>query len=170
MTQKKLSILTLFVVLVGAALLNEFILRNSQTEQNREVASFGERFEPEQIKWEQELAKTISRENGKTLLGSKPSLNEKFLYEALAGKYEARVVDGKLLKISLLANQTALTLNFDNLIKDYSSIFKNAKAFENLNTGAVTENIVLKNIDGKSIGIVHVQKDDQGRIVNIEIQ
>lgn len=170
MNQKKLTIVTLVVVVAGAVAINEFIIRNSAKEQNREVASFGERFEPEQIKWEQELAKTVSKETGKTLLGAKPNLNEKFMYEALEGKYEATVVEGKLLKISLMPNQTALELSTDQLIKNYSSIFKGAKSFEKANANASTENVTLKNNSGKSIGQVTIMRDDQGRVVNIEIQ
>ncbi|MEK6628759.1 MAG: hypothetical protein AABY53_09045 [Bdellovibrionota bacterium] len=170
MSQKKLIIFTLFVIVAGAVSINEFIVRNSVQERNREVASFGERFEPEQIKWEQELAKTVSKETGKTLIGTKPNLNDKFLFEALAGKYEASVVDGKLLKISLMANQTALNLSIDNLIKDYSSVFKDAKSFERSASDGTTENVILKNFNGKSIGKVTILKDDQGRVINIEIQ
>lgn len=170
MNQKKLTILTLLVVVAGAVSINEFIIRNSSKEQGREVASFGERFEPEQIKWEQELAKSISKETSKTLIGAKPSLNEKFLFEALEGKYEASVVNGKLLKISIMANQTALELNTDNIIKKYSSVFKDARTYEKSNVDATTENIILKNIEGKSIGKVMILRDDQGRVTNIEIQ
>jgi hypothetical protein len=170
MNQKKLTILTLFVVVAGAVTINEFIVRNSTNEQDREVASSGERFEPEQIKWEQELAKTVSKQTGKTLLGEKPSINEKFMFEALEGKYEASVVDGKLLKISLLPNQQALALSTDILIKNYSSIFKGAKSFDTVRADASTEKVNLKNIEGKSIGVVTIARDDQGRVINIEIQ
>ncbi len=170
MNQKKLIIITLIVVVAGAVSINEFIIRSSAKEQDREVASFGERFEPEQIKWEQELAKTISKETGKTLIGAKPSLNEKFLFEVLEGKYEASVVNGKLLKISLLSNQTALELNTENLIKKHSSVFKDASSFEISKSDGATENLILKNTEGKSIGTVLILRDDQGRVLNIEIQ
>ncbi len=169
MTQKKLTLITLMVVVAGAVLINEFILRSTVKDQDREVASFGERFEPEQIKWEQELARSVSKETGKTLIGARPSLNEKFLFEALEGKYEASVVNGKLLKISLMTNQTALDLKTDSLIKKYGSVFKDATTFET-NTDKATEHVTLKNIDGKSIGKVMILRDDQGRVINIEIQ
>lgn len=169
MTQKNLTIITLFVVVAGAVLINEFILRSTVKDQDREVASLGERFEPEQIKWEQELARSVSKETGKTLIGARPSLNEKFLFEALEGKYEASVLNGKLLKISLMTNQTALDLKTDNLIKKYASVFKDAAAFET-NTDKATEKITLKNNDGKVIGKVMILRDDQGRVLNIEIQ
>ena len=122
------------------------------------------------LKWEQELAKSVSKETGKTLIGAKPSLNEKFLFEALEGKYEASVVNGKLLKISLMANQTALDLNTDNIIKKYSFVFKDANSYEKSNTDDRTENVTLKNVDGKLIGKVMILRDDQGRVINIEIQ
>lgn len=170
MNQKKLTIITLFVVVAGAVSINEFIIRNSSKEQDREVASFGERYEPEQIKWEQELAKTVSKETGKTLIGTKPSMNDKFLFEALQGKYEANVLNGKLLKISLISNHTALELNTDELIKNYSTVFKDAKSFDKSKVDAKTENVVLKNGDGHSIGNVTISRDDQGRVTAIEIQ
>lgn len=169
MTQKKLTIITLFVVVAGAVLINEFILRSTVKGQDREVASLGERFEPEQIKWEQELARSVSKETGKTLIGARPSLNEKFLFEALEGKYEASVVNGKLLKISLMTNQTALDLKTDNLIKKYASVFKDATTFET-DADKATERVILKNNDGKAIGKVMILRDDQGRVFNIEIQ
>ena len=170
MNQKNLTIVTLFVAVFGAVLINEFILRSSGKEQDREVASLGERFEPEQIKWEQELAKTVSKETGKTLLGARPSLNEKFLFEALEGKYEASVVNGKLLKISVMSNQTALELNTAKIIQGYAAVFKDASSFEKNNSDKLTENITLKNPDGKAIGKVTIVRDDQGRVLNIEIQ
>lgn len=178
MTQRKLTFFTLLVVVASAVAINEFIISSTENqpkdEQNRAVASFGERFEPEQIKWEQELAKTISKEAGKTLIGVKPNLDEKFLFEVLAGKYEATLVEGKLLKISLMPNQTALALDTDHLIKNYSSVFKYATSFERLGTEvgneAGNENLVLKNTAGKSLGTVTILRDDQGRVINIEIQ
>ncbi len=170
MNQKNLTIITLFVVVSGAVLINEFIIRSSGKEQDREVASLGERFEPEQIKWEQELAKTVSKETGKTLIAARPSLNEKFLFEALEGKYEASVVNGKLLKISVMANQTAIELNTDKILKGYASVFKDASSFEKASADKLTENVTLKNTEGKTIGKVTILRDDQGRVLDIEIQ
>lgn len=175
MNQKNFAILTLLVVVTGSVLINEFILHKPTTNisndgSNREVASFGERFEPEQIKWEQELAKTVSKDTGHTVIGDRPSINDKFLFEALAGKYEAHVVDGKLIKIKLIENQLPLGLNIEDLIKNYSSVFKGANSFVKSVSDANAENFDLKNKDGKSIGKVTIQKDDQGRVLHMEIQ
>ena len=73
MNQKKLTIVTLVVVVAGAVLVNEFIVRAGVKDKDREVASFGERFTPEQIKWEQELANTVAKDSGKIVVGAKPS-------------------------------------------------------------------------------------------------
>lgn len=170
MSQKKLTVITLFVVVLCAVSINEFIIRKSNQEQGREVASFGERYAPEQIKWEQELAKSVSRESGKTLLGTKPSATDKFFFEALQGKYEAQFNEGKHLKISLIQNQSALELNMADLIKNYAPVFKEAASFEQTTAVAGAENVVLKNAQGKSIGQVTIKRNDQGRVLSIEIQ
>jgi hypothetical protein len=171
MNQKKLILVTLVVVVAGAVCMNEFIIRNTSKE-DREVASAGERYAPEQIKWEQELARTVSKEaSDKTVIGAKPSLNEKFLYEALAGHYQASLGNqGKNLNISLLPNQNAIELNVESLIQNYGPIFKNAKSFVKSSVNATTDSVVLKNQDGREIGKVVIQKNDEGRVLNIEIQ
>ena len=171
MNQKKLTIITLLVVIAGAVLVNEFIIRAGNKDKDREVASFGERFAPEQIKWEQELAHTVAKDSsGKTVVGAKPSQNEKFLFEALEGKYEAQVVDGKLLKISVIQSMLPLELNTDELLKKYSGVFKGASGFEKSAVDAQTEAVLLKNADGKSIGNVTIRRNGEGRVLNIEIQ
>ena len=152
-------------------MVNEFIIRAGTKDKDREVASLGERFAPEQIKWEQELASAVAKDaNSKTLIGARPSLNEKFLFEALEGKYEAQVVDGKLLKISLIQNMLPLELSTADLLKKYSGVFKGAKDFERSTVDNSTESVLLKNADGKSIGNVTIRRDTEGRVLNIEIQ
>lgn len=171
MEQKKLTIITLLVVTVGAVGVNEFLIKKVNQDQNREVASFGERYQPEQIKWEQELAKTVSREaNSKTVIAARPSVSEKFLFEALEGKYDAVVVDGKLLKISLIENQEPISLNVEQVLKKYSGVFKDAAAFEQKNVDAATYWVYLKNSDGKQIGQVTIRRNTEGRVLDIEIQ
>jgi hypothetical protein len=171
MNQKKLTIITLLVVITGAVLINEFVVRAGVKDKDREVASFGERYAPEQIKWEQELAATVAKEsNGKTVVGAKPSQNEKFLFEALEGKYEAHVVDGRLLKISVLQNMLPLELNTDDLVKKYAGVFKGAKDFEKSTVDSQTEAVLLKNGDGKTIGNVTIVRNAEGRVLSISIQ
>lgn len=171
MDQKKLTVITLLVVVAGAVSINEIVIRNANKEQNREVASFGERFVPEQIKWEQELAKTVAKEaHGKTLFADRPSISEKFLFEALEGKYQAQVVDGKLLKIVVMQNQEGVNLNTQVALKKYAAVFKGATDFETSQTDASTENVVLKNASGNKIGNVTIHRNSEGRLLDLEIQ
>lgn len=170
MNKKQLTLITLATVVIGAVLVNEFVRRNLSEDQNRDVASFGERFEPEQIRWEQELAKIVSKETtGKTLVAEKPSWNDKFLFEALEGRYEAVVAEGKLLNIRLQPNQTAIELDTQKLIAEYAAVFKNAQSYDKAVDGKY-ENVILKNSTGKAIGKVVFERDDQGRVLSITIQ
>ena len=80
------------------------------------------------------------------------------------------MVDGKLLKISLIQNMLPLELNTDDLLKKYSAVFKGAKGFEKSTVDAQTEAVVLKNADGKSIGNVLIHRNGDGRVLDIAIQ
>ena len=95
---------------------------------------------------------------------------KKFIFEALEGKYDAQVVDGKLLKISVLQNMLPLELNTDDLLKKYAVVFKGAKSFEKSTVDAQTEAVLLKNADGKSIGNVTIVRNGEGRVLSISIQ
>ena len=171
MDQKKLTVITLVFVVAAAVVVNEMVIRSKSQEQNREVASFGQRFEPEQIKWEQELAKTVSTAaDGKTVIAAKPSLSEKFLFEALEGKYDAQVVDGKILRISLLQNQEGINFSSVEVFKKYSGVFKDASKFESKTVENGIESVVLKNSEDRQIGHVTVRRNAEGRVVDIEIQ
>ncbi len=171
MKQKNIIFVTLVVVAVGAVFVNELIVQGADSESNREVASSSERYRPEQIKWEQELARTISREtNSQTILAAQPSLSEKFLYEALEGRYEAQVVNGKILKITLMPNREALNIDVNSVIKKYSSVFKEAKGFNRQLAEANTETINLIGADAQSIGRVIVLRNAQGLLTSLEIQ
>lgn len=172
MNQKKLVFLTLVVVVAGAVFVNEMIVKPNAQTPDRDMASATERYQPEQIKWEQELAKTVSREaNGQTVIGAKPTLSEKFLYEALEGHYQAQVVNGRILKISLMPNRDALDIDFANVIKKYSAVFKDAKSFDRQPAAQANgEAIALRSADAQTIGLVTVQRNAQGRVVSLEIQ
>ncbi|MCC2679330.1 MAG: hypothetical protein K0R29_1906 [Pseudobdellovibrio sp.] len=171
MNQKKLTILTLVVVAAGAVTVNELIMRAGNKEQNREVASFGERYVPEQIKWEQELAKTVSQNVGKTQIGAKPSISDKFLYEALEGRYNAEVVNGNILKISLRDSNDPVALDVQSAIKKYGAVFKNSTGFSTVKSAdGTTEDITLQDNNGKQMGTVSVKRTAEGRVLNIEIK
>lgn len=171
MTQKNITLLSLCAVVLGAVVVNEVIMRSSSSEQDREVASFGERFEPKQIKWEQELAQTVSKEtNAKTLLGKKPNLQDRLLFEVFEGHYEAQLQQGKIHKISLMQNQSPIHLSTEDFLKDYVPSMKAFASYEISKTDSKSESVQLKDKDGKSVGQLQIQRDDQGRVLSIELQ
>ena len=112
MSQKTMIVISMCFVVVCAVGVNEFVLKADSTDQNRQVASFTQRFEPEQIKWEQELANSISKDSqSKTVLASKPNYQDRLLFETFAGHYEAHLDGGKINKITLLPHQAPVELN-----------------------------------------------------------
>ena len=165
-------------VVIAAVAVNEFVLKASSTDQDRQVASFGERFEPDQIKWEQELANTISKDSqSKVVLGTKPNLQDRLLFEVFEGHYQAQLRDGKINKITLLPNQNPIEINTASFVKDYVSTMKGSvvilndfDSFEQKSTSATSNQINLKNKSGTSIGNLTINHDDQGRVLSIEMQ
>ena len=171
MTQKNITLLSLCAVVLGAVVVNEVIIHASNSEQDRQVASFGERFEPRQIKWEQELAQSVSVEkNAKTLLGKKPNLQDRLLFEVFEGHYEAKLNEGKIQKISLLENQAPIQMNTQDFLKDYATVIRSFDHYQITSADAKNESIKLKDKAGKDVGSLNIQRDDQGRVLNIEVQ
>lgn len=171
MTQKNITILSLCAVVLGAVVVNEVIIRNTNSDQDRAVASFGERFEPSQIKWEQELAQTVSTQtNAKMLLGKKPNLQDRLLFEVFEGHYEAKLDQGKIQKISLLQNQAPIQLDTEGFLKDYANVIKTFDHYEISKTDAKNESVQLKDKQDQAVGKLMIQRDDQGRVLTIEVQ
>lgn len=170
MTSKNITLLSLGAVVLGAVMVNEVIIRSANKDQDRQVASFGERFEPKQIKWEQELANAVSKEtNAKTLLGKKPNLQDRLLFEVFEGHYEAKMSQGKIQKISLLSNQAPIEMNTEDFLRDYATVMKAFDKYEISKSDSKKESVQLKK-DGKDVGQLNIQRDDQGRVLSIEVE
>ncbi len=158
-------------VVAGAVFVNETLIKNAKSSQDRNVAAFGERFEPNQIKWEQELAQTVSKDqNSKKLLGTKPNMHDRLLFEVFEGRYEAKLDQGKIQKISLLQNQAPIQLQTDDFMKDYATLLKSFDTYSKSQIDATHEAVDLKNKQGQSVGSMKIERDDKGRVLNIEIQ
>jgi hypothetical protein len=153
MTQKNITILSMCAVVLGAVLVN------------------GERFEPNQIKWEHELAQTVAKDaNSKTLLGTKPNLQDRLLFEVFEGKYEAKLDQGQIQKITLLQNQSPIEIKTDSFMNDYAHLLKNFDNYSVSQVDSRNEAVQLKDKSGAGIAVLKIQRDDQGRVLNIEIQ
>ena len=162
--------MSISLVILGAVLVNELVLKSASTDQNREVASFGERFEPSQIKWEQELANSISKDSKvKTVLATKPTSQDKLLFEIFEGRYEAQLNQGKINKIALLPNQAPIELNTSDFMKEYASVMKDFDSFEKTQSSPSSESMDLKNKNGAVVGKLVINRDDKGRVLSIEV-
>lgn len=171
MNQKVITTVSLSLVILGAVLVNEFVIKSAAADQDRQVASFGERFEPNQIKWEQELANEISKDsNAKTVLATKPNSRDKLLFEIFEGRYEAQMNQGKINKIALLPNQAPVEITTTDFMKEYAPEMKEFHTYEIANTINSTSTVNLKNSKGDVIGNLQINRDDKGRVLSIEVQ
>ncbi len=171
MNVKKITVFSIVAVVLGSVAVNELVLKTSSTEQNRQVASSAQRFEPDQIKWEQELARTISTDSkAKTVLGIKPNSQDRMLFETFEGRYQAQVNLGKIQKITLLPNQDPIELKTDRFLQHYVTSVKDFSKYEIKPTQNGLDAVDLKDKSGAVIGHIDISRDDKGRVLSIEIQ
>lgn len=170
MTQKTTTVLAMAFVIVASVLVNELVMK-ATSDKERDVASFGERFEPKQIKWEQELANSISQDDkAKTILATKPNLQERLLFQILEGRYEAQATNGKIHKITLLPNQAPLEIKTSDFMKEYSAVSKEFDVYEVEATSALEDSVKLKKKSGEVVGNLVINRDDKGRVIGVEVQ
>lgn len=171
MSQKAITIFSMCLVVACAVAVNEFVLKADSTDQNRQVASFAQRFEPEQIKWEQELANSLAQDSqSKTVLASKPTHQDRLLFETFEGRYEAHLNQGKIDKITLLPNQAPIEIKTDAFMKDYASTMKEFDSYELQPSVGALDAVDLKNKAGAIVGHLFISRDDKGRVLSIEVQ
>lgn len=171
MTQKTSTIMAMGLVLIASVVVNELVLKATSNDKDRDVASFGERFEPSQIKWEQELANTISKDSAaKTVLGIKPNPQDKLLFEIFEGRYQAQMNGSRINKISLLPNQSPLEIKTADFIKEYAALSKDFDVYEMAQSTALKESVNLKKKSGETVGNLVINRDEKGRVVSVEVQ
>ncbi|MFZ3231561.1 MAG: hypothetical protein WA160_15240 [Pseudobdellovibrio sp.] len=171
MKQKTITVLSMAFVILASVLVNELVLKATTTDKERDIASFGERFEPNQIKWEQELANTISKDTeAKTILALKPNSKDKFLFEILEGRYEAQVQSGKIRKISLMPNQAPLEIKTTDFMKEYAAVSKDFDFYEMSQSSPKADSVNLKKKSGEVVGNLVINRDDKGRVLSVEVQ
>lgn len=170
--QKKITLLSLIAVVLGAVLVNELVLKDNLSDDvNRKVASFGERNEPEQIKWEQELAQTVSQDtNGSSRVAKKPTKVDRLMFEMLEGKYEAELNQGVVSRLIVQRNQTPITMDTESFLKSYGSILRSYDHYESSRLDPLHESIKLKNKSGENVGQFIIERDSSNRIVAIDVK
>lgn len=168
--QRKLTLFSLIAVVLGAVAVNEFVLKDNST-QDRGLASFGERNEPGQIKWEHELANDVSQDlQGTAHLSKKPSSVDRLMFEMLQGKYEAQLHEGVITKLQVQNSQTPVEISTDRFLKSYGSILRSYDTYIVSNMDQNHELVLLKNKTGKDMGSFLIERDSEGRVVSIDIK
>lgn len=161
----------MIAVVASAILVNEFVLKDNSMDSGRQMASFGERNEPDQIRWEQELAKSVSQDaQGTSMVGKKPSRIDRLMFEMLEGKYEAELNRGVVSRLVIQRNQTPVQLNTETFMKNYGSVLRNFDRYEVSLLDPLHENVILKNKNGENVGQFVIERDSLNRVVGIDVK
>lgn len=139
-------------------------------ENDREVASFGERNSVEQIKWEHNLARDLAAGKVKTQPPSQISWQDVFVYEFLRGQYDVSVKQGQIEKITLQNQHEGFAIDINQFMKDYGSKMKNYSKFEVKKIDGKQDIVELHDASGHDAGAFLFNRNDQGRVTEIVVQ
>lgn len=163
----------IFVALVGViaiAFATHYFFVQHIEENDREVASFGERNSAEQIKWEQSLARDLATGKVKTQLASQVSWQDIFVYEFLRGQYNISVKQGQIDRITLQEQHEGFAIDVNQFMKDYGSKIKNFSKFEIKKIDSKQDIVELLDASGSNAGTFLFNRNDQGRVTEIVVQ
>lgn len=163
----------IFVSLVGViavAFATHYFFVKHIEEQDRDVASFGERNSVDQIKWEQNLARDLAEGKVKTQLSSQVSWQDVFVYEFLRGQYNISLKQGQIDRITLQEQHEGFAIDVNQFMKDYGAKIKNYSKYEVKKIDAKQDVIVLQDASGHDAGAFLFNRNDQGRVTEIVVQ
>lgn len=164
------KIFTSLVGVIAIAFTTHYFFVSHIEDNDREVASFGERNSVDQIKWEQNLARDLAAGKVKTQLPSQVSWQDVFVYEFLRGQYNISMKQGQIEKITLQDQQEGSVIDINQFMKDYGSKIKNFTKFEVKKIDAKQEIVELTDSSGGNAGAFLFNRNDQGRVVEITVQ
>lgn len=136
----------------------------------RGVASFGERNSVEQIKWEQNLARDLAEGKVKTQMPSQLSWQDVLVYEYLRGQYNISMKQGQIEKITLQEQQEGFAIDIYQFMKEYGPKLKKYSKFEIKKTDAKQDVVELLDASGHDAGAFLFNRNDQGRVTEIVVQ
>lgn len=169
--QRKLTILSLIAVVAAAVLVNELVLKDNLSEQDRGIASFGERNEPAQIKWEQDLARTVSQDKqGTSMVAKKPTSIDRLMFEMLEGKYEAELNKGVISRLVVQRNQNPIAIDTELFLKNYGSLLRSYDHYESAQLDPLHESVTLKNKAGDVVGGFIIERDSESHVLTIDVK
>lgn len=158
------------VAVIAIAFATHYFFVNHIEENDREVASFGERNSVEQIKWEQNLARDLAAGKVKTQLPSQVSWQDVFVYEFLRGQYNISLKEGQIDRITLQDQQEGFAIDVNQFMKDYGSKIKKFSKFEVKKVDAKQDIVELSDASGHDAGAILINRNDLGRVTEIVIQ
>ncbi len=158
-----------FVFVLGIAFLTHFFFVQRVENQNRGVASFGERNSTGQIKWEHKVAEELAQQN--QFQGSqKVSWHDSLVYEYLAGQYNIDIKQGQIQRLELQGQMDGVRFKTEEFVEKYGPKMKNYAKFKINKVDALTEKVELTDASGAAAGSFVIQRNDQGRVQAISIQ
>lgn len=105
------------------------------------------------MNWEQELAKTLSRDKKikNTQSAEKPTVLDQMLFGELQGKYNLDFSGSELKAISLKNSESeGLNLSLQQIVNNYQSIFSKVSNFKQLSKTEDSETYQWQDAQGKS--------------------
>lgn len=104
--RRAFMVFSLGTVFISSMFLNQLLskTRDDIEKQGRAVASIDNTIDVRQVKWEQELAKSISKNNSEQVLaGGRPSLQDQLVFGELEGKYGVKLSAGRISSLEFLS-------------------------------------------------------------------
>lgn len=160
---------SLVAVIVIAFVTHYFFVQHIE-ENDREVASFGERNSVEQIKWEQNLARDLAAGKVKTQLSAQVSWQDVFLYEFLRGQYNVALKEGQIERITLQGQQEGFAIDIAQFMNEYGSKIRTFTKFEIKKIDEKQDVVQLKNASGQDVGAFLFSRNDLGRVIEIIVK
>lgn len=158
------------VCVIAIAFCTHYFFVNHMNDNERGVASFGERNSVEQIKWEQNLARDLAEGKVKTQMPSQLSWQDVLVYEYLRGQYNISMKQGQIEKITLQEQHEGFAIDIDQFMKEYGPKLKNYSKFEIKKTDAKQDVVELLDASGHDAGAFLFNRNDQGRVTEIVVQ
>lgn len=164
--------LSILSVLMLSVISNQWLMRSSEQAHSRGIASVGGATAVSDVKWEHELANSLSTAKGVSgNLAERPSLRDELVFGELEGRYGVRVKDGRVeaLEYTSREGETALELKdraaFLMKYRPVLSVNFSQAGLASSAQGVETWN--LMGSDKTIVGTAKFSMDSSGRVTSI---
>lgn len=177
--QKAVLMLSIASVLVMTVFLNQWLTQapsDNLSNGNRNIASFEHATFAKDVKWEQQLAKKLSRDlKAPARLAETPTLRDDLIFGFLEGKYGMKLADGQIQSlefISAQAGEQPLTIaDKAQFLKDYAEAFGlkyTAVSLKDETDGGSVYNLI--DSSKQIVATAHFTADHEGRVISLSVQ